>query len=162
MKPEVPQFKPNIPPQQGNMNPPMNPPMNIPPQFHSQNRESRDYYLNSSLKMNSIQELCRELTTTEVLENNVEKILCEMSDSFLETVVDSACLIARHRKSENITIKDLAFSVQQNFNIFEPGKYTKDIYKINNSQFKNHSTEDHKKRLELTKEDTKNVNASNE
>ncbi len=67
MKPEG-QNIPNINPQNH-----MNPSLNIPAQFNSQMRDNKEFYMNSVLKMNSLQQLCRELSSTEMLENNVEK-----------------------------------------------------------------------------------------
>ena len=118
---------------------------------------SRDIYQNSCLRHNSIQELCKELSSTETLDINVEKLLCEMAHDFIDYTIDSASIIAKNKKSNSVSVKDLARAVQQNFDLYEPGKYSKEINKIKCQQFKNESTEDHKKRMELSKEDTKNI-----
>ena len=84
-----------------------------------------------------------------------------MADNFLDTVIDNACLIAKHKNSDLVTIEDLATAIKENFDIYEPSKYTKHYDLIKGNNIRNISTNDHKKRLELTKEETKNANISN-
>ena len=125
---------------------------------NNQEQVNKDFYFSSILKQNSLTEICNELTSTECLDINVEKFLTEMADNFLDTVIDNACLIAKHKNSDSISIEDLATAIKDNFDIYEPSKYTKHYDLIKGNNIKNISTNDHKKRLELTKEETKNVN----
>ena len=81
-----------------------------------------------------------------------------MADNFLDTVIDNACLIAKHKNSDSISIEDLSTAIKDNFDIYEPSKYTKHYDLIKGNNIKNISTNEHKKRLELTIEETKNVN----
>ena len=128
---------------------------------NNQEQGNKDFYFPSVLKQNSLTEICNELTSTECLDNNVEKFLTEMADNFLDTVIDNACLIAKHKNSDLVTIEDLATAIKENFDIYEPSKYTKHYDLIKGNNIRNISTNDHKKRLELTKEETKNANISN-
>ena len=125
---------------------------------NNQEQVNKDFYFSSILKQNSLTEICNELTSTECLDINVEKFLTEMADNFLDTVIDNACLIAKHKNCDTISIEDLATAIKDNFDIYEPSKYTKNYDLIKGNNIKNISTNDHKKRLELTKEETKNVN----
>ena len=127
-------------------------------QLPNQVNQNKDFYVTSVLKANSLTDLCNELTSTECLDVNVEKFLSEMADNFMDTVLDNACLIAKHKKSETVTIEDIAIAIEQNFDIYEPSKYTRRLGQIKSSEIKNVSTNDHRKRMELTKEVTKNVN----
>ena len=125
---------------------------------NNQEQVNKDFYFSSILRQNSLTEICNELTSTECLDINVEKFLTEMGDNFLDTVIDNACLIAKHKNCDTISIEDLATAIKDNFDIYEPSKYTKNYDLIKGNNIKNISTNDHKKRLELTKEETKNVN----
>ena len=118
----------------------------------------KEFYYQSILTPNAIPQLCKELTSTEIIDDDVEKYLSEMAGNFMNTVFDSACAIAKHKHSDKVEIEDFASAINDNFGIYEPSLYTADINQMNINSIKNSSTNDHKKRLELTKEETKNVN----
>ena len=118
----------------------------------------KEFYYQSILTPNAIPQLCKELTSTEIIDDDVEKYLSEMAGNFMNTVFDSACAIAKHKHSDKVEIEDFASAINDNFGIYEPSLYTADINQMNINAIKNSSTNDHKKRLELTKEETKNVN----
>ena len=63
------------------------------------NLNLKNFYNTSVLKNNSISDLCNNLTSTETLDINVEKFLTEMGDNFIETILDDACIIAKHKKT---------------------------------------------------------------
>ena len=48
-----------------------------------------------------------------------------MANNFLDSVIDNACLIAKHKNSDSVSIEDLATAIKENFEIYEPSKYTK-------------------------------------
>ena len=118
----------------------------------------KEFYYTSILKPDVIPHLCKELTSMEIIEEDVEKYLVEMADNFMKEVFDSACSLAKHRNSDKVEITDFASAVNDNFGLYEPSLYTSTINQMNINSIKNTSTSDHKKRLELTKEETKNVN----
>jgi len=125
----------------------------------NENQNNKKIFYNSSvLRENAISELCNNLTSTETLDINVEKFLTEMSDNFIETILDDACIIAKHKNNDNVDIEDLATSIEKNFDIFEPNKYTQQLNLLKSNFIHINPTYDHKKRVELTKEETKNVN----
>ena len=125
---------------------------NNPPQ------NTKYYYNQTVLNPNAIPEICRSLTSAESIDDDVEKYLSEMADNFISVVLDSAYSLAKHKHSDMVEIEDLASAVNDNFGIYEPSLYTADINQMNMNSIKNNSTNDHKKRMELTKEETKNVN----
>ena len=81
-----------------------------------------------------------------------------MADNFINTAFESACSLAKHRNSDKVEVEDFASAIYDNFGIYEPSAYTSTINLMNINNLKSQSTTDHQKRLELTKEETKNVN----
>ena len=118
----------------------------------------KDFYIQSILSPNAIPDICKELTSTEIIDDDVEKYLSEMAGYFINVVFNSAARLAKHKNSEKVEIEDFATAINDNFGIYEPSLYTANINEMNINSTKNNSTSDHKKRLELTKEETKNVN----
>ena len=80
-----------------------------------------------------------------------------MGDNFIENILETACLFAKHRQSESLIVSDLKFAMEKNFDVNIPTK-SNDNYKIKSNEIKNYSTMDHKKRIELTREECKNIN----
>ena len=118
----------------------------------------KEFYNHSIITPNTIPQLCKELTSTEIIEDDVEKFLSDMAGNFINVVFESACCLAKHKNSDKVDIADIASAINDNFGIYEPSLYTANINEMNINSTKNISTNDHKKRLELTKEETKNVN----
>lgn len=54
-----------------------------------------------------LQELVREVDATEQLDEEVEEILLQLADDFVETTVNAACLLAKHRKANTVDVKDV-------------------------------------------------------
>ena len=52
----------------------------------------------------AINDLARRLTTKEVIDPNVIKILQDSGDLFLDNVLNYACKLAKHRKSDFLEI----------------------------------------------------------
>ena len=118
----------------------------------------KEFYNESILSPNAIPDICKELTSTEIIDDEVEKYLSDMAGNFMNVVLGSASRLAKHKKSEKVEIEDLAAAINDNFGIYEPSLYTANINEMNINATKNISTSDHRKRMELTKEETKNVN----
>ena len=118
----------------------------------------KEFYNLSILSPNTIPDICKELTSTEIIDDEVEKYLSDMAGNFMNVVFSSASRLAKHKKSEKVEIEDLAAAINDNFGIYEPSLYTANINEMNINATKNISTSDHRKRMELTKEETKNVN----
>jgi hypothetical protein len=56
-----------------------------------------------------------------------------------------------------LTVTDIKFAMEKNFEINIPTKGNEN-YKVKANEIKNYSTLDHKKRVELTREECKNIN----
>ena len=118
----------------------------------------RDSYKPSCVNPSAIIDICSELTSTEILDDTVLKYLIEMGDNFVMTALDSACNLAKNKNSDKVEPSDLASAIYDNFGIYEPSSSTSAINLMNINNLKSQSTSDHQKRMELTKEETKNVN----
>ena len=137
-------------------------------QDKSQSQSSQQYQHDQSMRNNNyksifinpsaITEICSELTSTEILDENVIRYLMEMGDNFISSTLESACNLAKNKNSDKIEASDLASAIYDNFGIYEPSSSTSAINLMNINNLKSQSTSDHQKRMELTKEETKNVN----
>ena len=54
-----------------------------------------------------LQDLVREVDPTEQLDEEVEELLLQMADDFVESTVGAACLLAKHRKASTVDVKDV-------------------------------------------------------
>uniref|UniRef100_A0A1B6D8L7 Transcription initiation factor TFIID subunit 12 n=1 Tax=Clastoptera arizonana TaxID=38151 RepID=A0A1B6D8L7_9HEMI len=97
------------------------------------------------LTKSRLQELVREVDPTEQLDEEVEDILLQLADDFVETTVNSACLLAKHRKASTIEVKDVQLHLERNWNMWIPGFGTDELRPYKRSSV----TEAHKQRLAL-------------
>ncbi|KAJ2002450.1 Transcription initiation factor TFIID subunit 12 [Coemansia thaxteri] len=82
------------------------------------------------LSKRKIQELVSEIDPTERLEPEVEDILCDIADEFIESVTTFACQLAKHRKSDTLEAKDLQLHLERNWNIRIPGFASEEIRSV--------------------------------
>ncbi|KAI8520326.1 Transcription initiation factor TFIID subunit 12 [Branchiostoma belcheri] len=103
------------------------------------------------LSKRRLQDLVREIDPTEQLDDDVEELLLQVADDFIENVVTSSCQLAKHRKSNTLETKDVQMYLERNWNMYIPGFGTDDIrpYK------KACTTEAHKQRMALIRKTLK-------
>lgn len=119
---------------------------------------TKEAYLASMLKMNSISEnITKSITLNEKLDSQVETYLVEMGDEFLSSILESACLYAKHRGSDTLSNEDILLAMSILYNISEPSKANSTLFnQLKYMEINKSCTADHKKRLELTREENKN------
>lgn len=92
-----------------------------------------------------LQELVREIDPTEQLDEDVEELLLQIAEEFVENAVNSSCLLAKHRKVPKMEVKDVQLYLEQNWNMWIPGFGTDELKPYKRAAL----TEAHKQRLAL-------------
>lgn len=118
----------------------------------------KEAYYKSVLKTNSIHHILKSLTNNEVVDNNTEALLIEMADSFFDNTIEIACNLAKHKNSDHISVDDIVYAMDKKFDVSEQKKITPFISGMKTNQVYKSVTLDHKKRVELTREEYKNIN----
>ncbi|KAG9493121.1 hypothetical protein GDO78_001178 [Eleutherodactylus coqui] len=103
------------------------------------------------LTKKKLHDLVREVDPNEQLDEDVEEMLLQIADDFIESVVSAACQLARHRKSNTLEVKDVQLHLERQWNMWIPGFGSEEIrpYK------KACTTEAHKQRMALIKKTQK-------
>lgn len=108
------------------------------------------------LNKQRLQELVQEIDPSEQLDEDVEDMLLQMADDFIENIVTSSCQIAKHRGSTTLDVKDVQLILEKNWNMWLPGFGSSPLSDELRPLFKKTlSTEAHKQRLSLIKKTLK-------
>jgi len=92
-------------------------------------------------------ELVKEVDPAEQLDEDVEDVLLQIADDFIEHTVSQACALAKHRKANNIDVRDVQIVLERNWNMWIPGFGTEEIRPYKRSA----TTEAHKQRMAVIK-----------
>lgn len=92
------------------------------------------------LNKQRLQDLVKEVDPNEQLDDDVEELLLQIADEFIENVVTSSCRIAKHRKSNVLEAKDVQLSLEKNWNMWIPGFGAEEVQPYKKAS----STEAHK------------------
>lgn len=87
----------------------------------------------------------REVDPTEQLDEDVEEVLLQIADDFVENAINAACLFARHRNNGRVEVKDVQLYLERNWNMWIPGFGTDELRPYKRATV----TEAHKQRLAL-------------
>lgn len=68
-----------------------------------------------------LQDLVNEVDPDEQLDEDVEEVLLDIADDFIEDVVSSACAIAKHRGSSSLEVDDVKLYLERKYKIWIPG-----------------------------------------
>uniref|UniRef100_A0A3B5KI04 Transcription initiation factor TFIID subunit 12 n=1 Tax=Takifugu rubripes TaxID=31033 RepID=A0A3B5KI04_TAKRU len=103
------------------------------------------------LTKKKLQDLVREIDPNEQLDEDVEEMLLQIADDFIESVVTAACQLARHRKSNTLEVKDVQLHLERQWNMWIPGFGSDEIRPFKKAC----TTEAHKQRMALIRKTTK-------
>ncbi|KAI1288245.1 Transcription initiation factor TFIID subunit 12 [Halotydeus destructor] len=108
----------------------------------------------TSLGKDRLQQLVNEIDPAEQLDEDVEDMLLEMTDEFIETLVINSSKLAKHRGASTLEVKDVKMVLEKNYNIYIPG-FGSQLTDL--SRIKSHSstTEAHRQRMALIKKTIK-------
>lgn len=84
------------------------------------------------LHKRKLKELVRSVGSDEgdgetVVDGDVEELLLDLADEFVNNVTSFACRLAKHRKVDTIDVKDIQLHLEKNWNIRIPGYSSDEI-----------------------------------
>ncbi|XP_020886401.1 transcription initiation factor TFIID subunit 12 isoform X2 [Arabidopsis lyrata subsp. lyrata] len=123
--------------------PPVAQPGNHAKTVSAENETSDDRILGKR----SIHELLQQIDPSEKLDPEVEDILADIAEDFVESITTFGCSLAKHRKSDTLEAKDILLHVERNWNIRPPG-FSSDEFKTFRKPL---TTDIHKERLAVIK-----------
>jgi len=98
-----------------------------------------------------LQNLVREVDPHEQLDEDVEEALLQLADDFIESIASSSCVLAKHRNSSTLEVKDVQLHLERQWNMWIPGFGCDDIKPFKKAP----STEAHKQRMALIRKTLK-------
>eukprot|EP00455_Lapot_gusevi_P042806 TRINITY_DN5133_c0_g1_i6.p1 TRINITY_DN5133_c0_g1~~TRINITY_DN5133_c0_g1_i6.p1 ORF type:complete len:146 (-),score=14.20 TRINITY_DN5133_c0_g1_i6:52-435(-) len=85
------------------------------------NQESQIVAANEIIGRKRLQDLVDSIDPNEKLDPDVEQILLEMANEFIDNVATNAAALAKHRGSNSISVKDVQLHLDKYWDIRVPG-----------------------------------------
>ncbi|XP_023321741.1 transcription initiation factor TFIID subunit 12 [Eurytemora carolleeae] len=99
------------------------------------------------LDRNRLGELVKEVDPSEQLDEDVEEVLLQIADDFIEQTVTQACALAKHRKANTIDVRDVQMVLERSWNLWIPGFGAQELRPYKRAA----SSEAHRQRLAVIK-----------
>ncbi|KAA0201968.1 hypothetical protein HAZT_HAZT007246 [Hyalella azteca] len=96
-------------------------------------------------------ELVREVDPNEQLDEEVEEALLAIADDFIESSVNAACRLAKHRGARTLDVRDLHMYLERSWHMWIPGFGTEELRPYKRAP----TTEAHKQRMALIRKAVK-------
>eukprot|EP00088_Acartia_fossae_P042146 TRINITY_DN44145_c0_g1_i1.p1 TRINITY_DN44145_c0_g1~~TRINITY_DN44145_c0_g1_i1.p1 ORF type:complete len:177 (-),score=47.49 TRINITY_DN44145_c0_g1_i1:316-846(-) len=99
------------------------------------------------LDKHRLNELVKEVDPSEQLDEEVEDVLLQIADDFIEQTFSRACAFAKHRKANTVDVRDYQLVLERDWNMWIPGFGQQELRPYKRSA----QTESHKQRLAVIK-----------
>jgi len=106
---------------------------------------------NQVLTKGRLQDLVREVDPNEQLDEEVEELLLQIADDFIESTVSASCQLAKHRQASALDVTDVQMHLERQWNMWIPGFGTDELRPYKRAPV----TEAHKQRMALIRKQMK-------
>ncbi|XP_059051848.1 transcription initiation factor TFIID subunit 12-like [Achroia grisella] len=98
-----------------------------------------------------LQELVREIDPTVQLDEEVEEMLLQLADDFIDTTLNASCALAKHRHAPTVELRDVQLHLERQWNMWIPGFGNDELRPYKRAAV----TEAHKQRMALIRKTIK-------